>query len=63
MYFLDARALFSDTNGNYSAYLPDSSGNLVNMRLQDGFHLSIAGSHRLASAVYKQIKTFVPPLA
>ena len=62
VYFLDARPLFSDAAGNYSAYLADSSGNLVNMRLPDGFHLSIAGSHRLASAVYTQLKAFVPAL-
>jgi len=62
VFFLDSRPLFSDASGNYSAYLPDSSGNPVNMRLQDGFHLSIAGSHRLARAVYQQIQAFVPSL-
>jgi uncharacterized protein len=60
--FLDSRILFSDANGAYTAYLPDSSGKQVLMRTQDGFHLSIAGANRLGRAVYTQLQALVPAL-
>jgi hypothetical protein len=43
--------LFSDGEGNYSAYLPDSSGMEALVRSSDGIHLTVEGGDRLAARV------------
>lgn len=49
--YIDSWALFTDENGEYSAFLPDESGTPVDMRQGDGIHLTRAGGDRLATAV------------
>ena len=55
--FFDSRHLFSDAQGNYAPYLPDSSGNLTLMRAEDGIHLTPQGGMRLAQAVLDTLRT------
>jgi hypothetical protein len=50
--YVDAFALFS-SNGQYSVFLPDASGNRVQMRIGDGVHFTNAGAEFLAQHVYK----------
>jgi hypothetical protein len=40
--------LFKGTNGDFSEYLPNPKGEVVDMRLDDGIHLTTAGAYRLA---------------
>ena len=50
-------------SGTYASSVPDENGNLVNMRLDDGIHLNVEGSQRLARAVLAEIAKFatLPP--
>ncbi len=41
--FVPSRELFSDANGQYSRFLTDENGQLVDARLNDGIHFSTAG--------------------
>jgi hypothetical protein len=63
--YIDAWAMFSAAGapGTYAQSVPDESGNLVNMRLDDGIHLNVEGSQRLARAVLAEIAKFaaLPP--
>jgi hypothetical protein len=52
--YVDAYALFS-ANGEYSATLPDATGERVRMRTGDGVHLTVAGAKFLAQKVYSLI--------
>lgn len=49
--YVDARPVFAAQGGGYSAYLPGPDGQLVNMRLGDGIHLTRPGADRLAAEV------------
>jgi len=51
--YVNTYRLFSDTEGNYSESLPDAQGNLVQMRISDGIHFTVAGAQYLANAVWK----------
>jgi hypothetical protein len=53
--YVDSWPLFTDSHGEYAAYLPTSSG-LTLMRLPDGIHLTRAGGDRLARAVMAKIR-------
>jgi hypothetical protein len=56
--YVDAWAMFSAAGappGTYAASVPDEQGTLVNMRLDDGIHLNVEGSQRLARAVLADI--------
>lgn len=46
--YVDTRALFQNANGAYDRFLPDESGELVDVRLTDGVHLSTAGGRWLS---------------
>ena len=59
--FVDSRRLFSDQNGNYAAYLPDTTGQPELMRQSDGIHLTRAGGDRLAAAALHEITSRWPP--
>ena len=54
--YIDAYKLFSDSSGQYSQYLPDSHGEMQQVREQDGEHLTYAGGLRIAQAVIDAIK-------
>lgn len=57
--YVDAYDLFDGPGGRYSAYLPDSSGHLQEVREGDGIHLTIgAGGTMLAEAVFDVMKDF-----
>ena len=47
---------FSNGSGQYSQYLPDASGEMQQVREQDGEHLTYAGGLRIAQAVIATIK-------
>ena len=51
--YVDTYRLFSDPEGHYSESLPDAEGNLVQMRISDGVHFTVAGAQYLANAVWK----------
>jgi hypothetical protein len=55
--YIDAWAMFSAAGspGTYAASVPNEQGTLVNMRLDDGIHLNVEGSQRLARAVLADI--------
>lgn len=53
--FVEAWSLFEGPDGGYREYLPDASGNLVDMRLDDGIHYTTAGAIRLAEATFEII--------
>jgi hypothetical protein len=54
--YIDAYKLFTNGSGQYSQYLPDASGELQQVREQDGEHLTYAGGLRIAQAVVDAIK-------
>jgi len=63
--YVDAWAMFSEPGavGTYAQSIPDESGQLVDMRLDDGIHLNVAGSQFLARAVMAELGKLVtlPP--
>jgi hypothetical protein len=56
--FLDTWRLFSDSNGNYSAYLVDASGRQKLMRAPDGIHFTPTGGDRVANALTGLLRTY-----
>ena len=63
--YVDTYAMFSEPGavGTYAQSIPDESGQLVDMRLDDGIHLNVAGSQFLARAVMAEVGKLVtlPP--
>lgn len=55
--YLASTEVLSDGNGNFTAYLPDTSGAEVNIRTPDGIHLSPSGGERLSQAVLASLRT------
>lgn len=53
--FVASWDLFAGPDGTYSEYLEDDDGNLVDMRLDDGIHLTTAGAYRLARVTIARI--------
>ena len=54
--YIDAYQLLTNGSGQYSQYLPDASGDMQQVREQDGEHLTYAGGLRIAQAVVDAIK-------
>ena len=54
--YVDLRGLFTDSSGNYSRYLPDSAGKLVDVRLTDGVHLSHWGGEWLSALLLRELR-------
>jgi len=46
--YVDSYSLFQDPNGHYTQYLPNSKGQLVEVRTDDGIHFQRAGGDLLA---------------
>jgi hypothetical protein len=46
--YVDSFTLFQDPNGNYTQYLPNAKGQLVQVRTADGIHFQRAGGDLLA---------------
>ena len=57
--YVNARRIFDDDQGLYTDYLTGASGQLSQMRLGDGIHLTRAGAERLAT----QLLPLLPGLA
>ncbi len=55
--YLGSAGVLGDAQGNYTAYLPDSSGAEVNIRTSDGTHLSPGGGERLSQAVMASMRS------
>jgi hypothetical protein len=53
--FVDSWPVFTGPDGGYSEYLTDENGDLVDMRLNDGIHLTTAGAIRLAGVTFEAI--------
>ena len=54
--YVDSWSLFTNPSGGYAQYLPDASGQMQQVREQDGEHFTYAGGMRLATAVMALIK-------
>jgi hypothetical protein len=55
MIYLDTRPIFGDESGRYVERKPDESGDLVDLRQEDGVHLSSPGATRLARVMLELI--------
>ncbi|MFN2486467.1 MAG: DUF459 domain-containing protein [Acidimicrobiia bacterium] len=53
--FVDSYPVFAGSDGGFSEYLTDDNGDLVDMRLNDGVHLTTAGAIRLAKVTLEVI--------
>ena len=51
--------MFSNSNGEYEAFLPALDGEIRNLRQQDGTHLSRAGGDVLADAVLDLLRDYI----
>ena len=54
--FVDSSPVFAGADGGFSEYLTDANGDLVDMRLNDGIHLTTAGGIRLAKVTLDVIE-------
>ena len=54
--FVESWSVFQGPDGGYSEYLTDANGDLVDMRLDDGVHLTAAGHQRLAGPFAAQLE-------
>jgi len=52
VHFVESWSVFTGPDGGYSEYLPNADGDLVDMRLNDGVHLTTDGAIRLAAVVW-----------
>jgi hypothetical protein len=63
--YVDAWTMFSapGSPGTYASDVPDATGQVVNVRLDDGIHLNVAGSQLLSKAVMADLGKMVelPP--
>ena len=50
--YVDSWSVFTGPDGSFSEYLTDANGDLVDMRLNDGIHLTTAGGIRLAEFAF-----------
>lgn len=53
--WIETRALTSDADGEYAAYLPDAGGRRVLMRANDGIHMSLSGYRRISAPVADRV--------
>ena len=53
--YVDIYKLFQDEGGGYANYLPNSSGELVKYRADDGIHFTRAGGDLIAEEVFRTI--------
>lgn len=56
--FMPTYGLFSDSGGQYSAYLKDASGKTALMRAKDGIHFTEAGGDLVAKSLIDTIKKY-----
>ncbi|MEX2505129.1 MAG: DUF459 domain-containing protein [Egicoccus sp.] len=53
--YVDVWDLFAGPDGQFSEYLPNQNGDVVDMRLDDGIHYTTAGAYRAARPAMAQI--------
>ena len=53
--FIPAWDVFAGPDGGFSEFLPNASGDLVDMRLDDGIHYTTAGAYRIARVAADRI--------
>lgn len=53
--YVDSWSVFTGPDGGFAEYLAGDNGDLVDMRLNDGIHLTTAGGIRLAEVVFDLI--------
>lgn len=52
VHYVPSWDVFTGPDGEYSEYLPDADGDVVDMRLNDGIHLTTDGGIKLAAVVW-----------
>ena len=57
--YVDTRALFESPSGTYDRFIPDEGGNLVDVRLTDGVHLSTEGGRWLSRLLLDELDALV----
>lgn len=57
VHYVPSWDVFTGPDGEYSEYLPDADGDVVDMRLNDGIHLTTDGGIRLAAVVWDIISS------
>jgi uncharacterized protein len=55
VHYVESWSTFTGPDGEYSEYLPNDEGVVLDMRLNDGIHLTTDGGIRLAEVVYNVI--------
>lgn len=56
VHYIDTWAMFTDASGGYTAFLPDSSGELVQVRQSEGIHLTRTATTWVSDRVYAAIR-------
>ena len=62
--YVDLWTLFQDNEGNFATYLPDATGEMVQVRQNDGVHLTWQGNSWVSALVYRALErdyAFPPP--
>jgi hypothetical protein len=56
VHFVDIWELFQDNNGNFATYLPNERGEMVQVRQNDGIHLTLLGNTWVSALVYRAME-------
>lgn len=56
VHYIDTWTMFTDSNGNYTAYVPNASGELVQVRQSEGIHLTRTATTWVSERVYAAIR-------
>ena len=59
VHYVDTRDLFRGPNGGFSRYVADADGQLADVRLTDGVHLSTIGGRWLSQVLLDELGLFV----
>jgi len=59
VHYVDTRDLFRGPNGGFSRYVADAAGQLADVRLTDGVHLSTTGGRWLSQVLLDELGLFV----
>ncbi|MCY3892492.1 MAG: DUF459 domain-containing protein [Acidimicrobiaceae bacterium] len=59
VHYVDTRDLFRGPNGGFSRYVADADGQLADVRLTDGIHLSTIGGRWLSQVLLDELELFV----
>ncbi|MGI8689977.1 MAG: SGNH/GDSL hydrolase family protein [Thermomicrobiales bacterium] len=52
VHYIDIWSMFTDASGNYAAFLPDTNGELVRVRQEEGIHLTRTATNWVSDRVY-----------